>query len=243
MRNGIMAAAVAALLGVSTMPALAGTPYRAEATCPVDGKKFTWTSTASYSTWGMELDGKPIGSWNFPMPIPQCPGSGFPVYREFSAREVEAIRALVQTPEYDAIKDETSYYVLAFVVGKLDADFSPWNRAWVLLKATWQARGDDAQYARYATETLEALDAALPSVREKGPAEWRGTQIIAANVERQAGRFEAATARLDGLDSQARAEGEDDQDQAVRIALTRRLIAERDTRPNSPPDRFGRSRR
>lgn len=66
MRKTVLAAVAAGLLTAAAWPVAAGTPYRAEATCPVDGQKFFWTSTASYSTWGSELDGLPIGRGPFP---------------------------------------------------------------------------------------------------------------------------------------------------------------------------------
>lgn len=234
MRRYLTTAMAGLVLAVTALPAatLAGTPYQAEATCPVDGKKFNWTSTASYSTWGMELDGKPIGSWVFPMTIPQCPDSRFPVYREFASAEIDAIKALAASPEYAAVQDETSYYLLNFVAGKLGDDMSDADHAWVLLKATWQAREDAARYGRYATETIAAMNAALPAIRSEDADEWLALQVIIANVERQAGLFDAATARLDGLPAPSVEAAEHI---APRIELTRRLIEARETKADSPP--------
>lgn len=233
MRKVMLVAVVAGLMTGIAGAASGGTPYQAEATCPVDNVKFKYTATMSSSTWGSELDGKPIGSWEFPMPIPQCPDSRFPVYQdEFSAEQTSAIRALVATPEYAAVKDEASYYLLHFVLQRLD-HLEPMNAAWLLMQATWQVRGDDARYARYAAEAVPAMDAALPSMSE--PADWWYLQIAVANVQRQAGDFAGATARLDSLTGELPAEGRP----AERIALTRTLIAAGDRSAAALPDARG----
>lgn len=237
MRKALLAAlAVGAMVGASA-PATAGIPMRVQSTCPVDDVRFTWTTTASYSTWGTELDAKPIGSWTFPMTIPQCPDSRFPVFKEtFTDAEKVAIRALVLTPEYQAVKDEASYYLLRFVQQKLGGDepIAPLQSAWLLLQATWQVRETDPErYRRYAAETVTAMDAALPGLRESEPTDWWYFQIATANVQRQSGDFAGAIARLDSLTGDFPEEGQP----AERIALTRQKIAAQDASPGHLPDR------
>lgn len=234
MRKVMLAAVAAGLLTAAGAPATAGIPVRVETVCPVDDKKFTWTTTASYSTWGMELDGKPIGSWQFPMTIPQCPDSKFPVYQEeWTEEQKAAIRALVATPEYAAVKDEASYYLLRFVAERLqpaDAE-DPVAAGWLLLQATWQVRDDPERYARYAGELVTAVDAQLPALKAEDMDGWWFFQIATANVQRQAGDFDGATARLDSLTGEAPVE-----QAAERVALTRQLIAAQDRKPTAPPD-------
>ncbi len=232
----VAAAALVALAGTVSGSATAGIPMRVEAICPVNDQKFTWTTTASYSTFGYELDGQPFGSWTFPLTIPQCPDSGFPVYRDFSAAEKLTIRALVRTPEYVAIKDEASYYVLAFVMERLEQPEAI-DKAWVLLQASWQVRDTDAgRYGRYAPEIVAAMDAALPGVLVEEPANWWFFQIATANVQRQSGDFAGATARLDALAGEPPAES----DGVQRIAMTREMIAAGNRASAHPPHRFDR---
>lgn len=238
MRKMVMAALAAGVLTAVGAPAAAGTPVRVETVCPVDGKKFTWTTTASYSTWGMELDGKPIGSWHFPMTIPQCPDSKFPVYQEEWTDDQKAtIRALVATPEYAAVRDEASYYLLRFVAERLqpaDAE-EPVAAGWLLLQATWQVRDEPERYARYARELVEAVDAELPALKGEDMDGWWFFQLATANVQRQAGDFAGAAARLDSLTGETPVE-----QAAERVALTRQLIAAQDRKPTAPdPDRPG----
>lgn len=61
----IVAAAAAAL------PAAAGIPVRQRMTCPIGGEAFTYNTTASYTTFGSRPDGKPYGSWIFPLALPE----------------------------------------------------------------------------------------------------------------------------------------------------------------------------
>lgn len=215
----------AVVVGLSLPPAPAptrGMPVPVESVCPVDDQKFTWTTTTSYTIFDTALDGQPIGSWHFPLDIGQCPDSKFPVYKEeFTEEEKQAIRELVARPEYKAIQDEASYYVLSFVLSRLEEP-EPLDTAWYLVQATWQVRDDAPRYRRYALETLAALDAGLEGMRESEPENWWYLQIVASNIERQSGDFEAATRRLDALPAEVPAEGS----LAKRIALTRQLVAE-----------------
>lgn len=233
MRSMVLAVVAVGLLAGAAAPAAAGIPMRVQATCPVDGQKFMWTTTASYSTWGAELDAKPIGSWTFPMTIPQCPENGFPVYKEvFSDEEQAAIRALVLTPEYAAVKDEASYYVLRFVMEKLEEP-EAMAVAWMLMQSTWQVRETDPdRYGRYAAETVAAMDLSLPTLKDSEPADWLYLQIATANVQRQAGDFSGALQRLDNLTGDLPEEGQP----AERIALTRQLIAAGNRAPGALPD-------
>lgn len=221
----------AALLLIAPSAAAAGTPFERNVVCPLDGSTFSFTDTMSYSTMGTWLDGMPIMSWITPLPFPQCPGSRFPVYQEeFTAAEITAAKALVETPEYQAIKDESSYYVLHYVISRLQPDRPPIDNAWLLLSATWQVRDDPARYAAYVGQVVPLLDASVPSLREERFDDWVFMQTILANLARQVGDFDGATRRLDALP--ATIEGPE---LRVGIALTRELVTARDTSPREWP--------
>jgi len=199
MRAGILASlmtgAVAALL-VATA-AHSGTPVRVEKTCPINGEKFTFTETGSYSTYGMYSDGMPRGSWEFPAPIPQCPGTRFPVVkREYSDAEKALYQAMVQTPEYQAIKDKASYYVLNFVMAR-NGQQTPESHVWLLIQASWQVRDDPETLARYAGELGAALQEAGDYIAANSAESREYYQLCVANILRQAGDFEASNAILD----------------------------------------------
>lgn len=189
----LQAGVISAVLAV---PAFAGTPFVIKVECPLDGVKFDFVTTASHSTWGMHMDGMPVASWTFPMPIPQCPGTNLPVdQEEYSAEEKAALNALVLTPEYKAIQNETSYYVLDFVM-KHRGEQTPESHVWMLLQATWQARSDARTYSRYAAELAEAMDSGLKRDAIEEAESWFFYQLAIANVQRQSGDFEGASKRL-----------------------------------------------
>lgn len=233
MRIGVASGLFGLALAFAPMTgALAGTPYTAKAVCPVDDKTFEYTGTGSYSTFGSYLDGMPQASWTMPMPLPQCPDSRFPVYRDdFSDADKEKIRALVTTPEYGAVRDEASYYLFWFVLNQLEPPREGLNGRWPLLQATWQVREDPQRYARYVGEVIPLIEAVLPKVKAEAPADWWYYQVVLANLERQSGDFAAAIARLDKLDGDPPAVG----DLSQRLTLTRQMIAQQDRSAAAPP--------
>lgn len=202
-----------------------------EVTCPVDGTTFTFESTPSYSIFGRALDGLPQGSWFFPLKLAQCPACRFPV--EIGALDearAERAKALVESDDYRRMAErETSYRLLCFVMEALDLG-APMARVDRLLQATWQTYGDADRYGRYASELGAAMDGSGEAFRAERPEDWAAFSSFVANVERQAGNWEAATLRLDRIE----AAGLEDADLAARIAQTRRLIADGDARPGQP---------
>lgn len=228
MNKLILAGALA--LGMAPA-AYAGTPYPIKVECPLTGETFTHTATASYSTYGMHMDGMPVGSWTFPMPVPQCPGSRFPVTKEvYSDAEKTALRALVLTPEYAAVQNEASYYVMDFVMAKT-GEQTPESHVWLLLQATWQVRSDMAAYARYAAELAPAMDAASDQLKSEDPENWYFYQLSTANVLRQSGDFDGAAQRLAVVEA-----APSDQPMINKwIELSRAMIVARDSRSEEIP--------
>jgi len=202
-----------------------------EATCPVDGTRFTYSSTPSYSIFGRALDGLPQGSWFFPLELAQCPACRFPVeIGTLDAPRAERARALIARDDYRRMaEEETPYRLLYFVMEALDLGV-PMARVDRLLQATWQTYGEADRYGRYAAELGAAMDAAGEAFRAECPEDWAVYSSFIANVERQAGNWKAAVRRLDQIE----AIGLKDADLAARIAQTRRLIADGDARPGQP---------
>lgn len=233
MRFLLAAASVAALC--LTASAEAGTPYVRQVTCPIDGRNFAFTDTMSYSTWGNLLDGQPLGSWHMPLPVPQCPESNFPVYQdEFTEEELTALRTLAASADYQSIRDESSYFILRWVLQRMMPDREPIDDAWTLLSATWQVRDEPDRYRRYVAEVLPLLETASDPMQSSEPDDWSYVQIVMANLSRQSGDFDTATQRLDTLS------GDLPPHLAERIALTRELIAARNAEPRGvEPDHPG----
>jgi hypothetical protein len=170
----------------------AGIPVTQRMTCPIGGGRFDFTTTGSYSTWGARPDGKPFGSWHFPLDLPECPANGLVVYREFSEAELERLRPLVASPEYQALRQsgDTPYYRAYWLMRRMDAP-AP-DTLWTLVQASWQAEPDPALRRRY----LEELVAEAPRLGEPDNVTVLAVRSRVINALRELGRFEEAEAML-----------------------------------------------
>lgn len=188
MRGWILAAGL--LLAGLGGTANAGTPYPVKMKCPVGGESFTFISTHSMSTWGRRPDGKPYASWEFPNPVPECPGNRLVMFKEFSKDEIKALKPLLASEAYRALGDETTYYRIGWLAKALNVP--DYDYPWLMLQASWQADGDEPRKARYQREYVAMVDAAPPG----DPETWVNRQVRAVNAERELGQFDAATKRI-----------------------------------------------
>lgn len=156
--------------------------------CPIGGERFRFTTTASYSIFGYRPDGKPFGSWEFPLALPVCPGNGLVVYKRFSDEELDRLRPLIASPDYHALLGETSYYRAYWLQRRMGAE--PHAYIWTLVQAGWQA--DPGLRQRYLAELAEQAGAHFAEVRDIRDLAMRARHI---NALRELGRFEDA-ARL-----------------------------------------------
>ncbi|MFT4254124.1 MAG: hypothetical protein QM608_16775, partial [Caulobacter sp.] len=193
MKLWLIGAALAAVFASGA--AEAGMPMPIEMKCAVGGESFTHVGTASYSTWGRRPDGKPYGSWEFPMPIPTCPGNGLVMYREFSAPEIKRLETLIASDEYRRLaREDASYYRAAWLETALKGWEDP---LWLLIQASWQADGKPELKARYQREFAERAEAAPARPDDL---EWWSLLGQAANSRRELGQFDAAKADLARLE-------------------------------------------
>lgn len=183
----------AALLVLPAAPALAGTPVTQRMTCPIGGEGFDFNTTASYSIFGSRPDGKPFGSWTFPLNLPECPSNGLILYKEtFEPAELTRLGALIGSPGYRALRGgDTQYYRLSWLLREMGAPRP--DVVWALVRATWEPADDSPLRARYLGE-LAASAAADPGA----PADPAGFAIRAyqINALRELGRFDEAVALL-----------------------------------------------
>lgn len=183
----------AALLALPAAPALAGFPVTRSMTCPIGGERFDFTTTGSYSIFGTRADGKPYGSWTFPLALPECPGNGLLIYKEFEPNELERLRPIIESADYRALRaqDETPYYRLSWLLGRMEA---PRERVlWALVNATWEPADDSPRRMRYLGELAAA------ALAESGPPPDLAGYALRAygiNALRELGRFEEAGALL-----------------------------------------------
>lgn len=191
---GLLLAVAAATL--PAQPASAGFPQPATAKCPVGGESFSYMTTAAYSIWGYRPDGKPYGSWPFPLELPKCPGNGLVIFDEFGKEETERLKTLVESVEYREMRDkETSYFLAAWLMERLGRPAI--DVAWMTIQASWQADGQPELKKRYQGLYVDRIGA-LP--KSGDPVGWLVMQARAVNGLRELGRFDEAKALLRSLD-------------------------------------------
>ncbi len=233
----VMAGAVAVWAGLAP-PARAGIPIEREITCPVGGEIFQYFTTASLSTFGSRPDGKPYGSWTFPVPLPECPSNGLVLYRDFPPEEIAQLTQLVQSPEFAALREEVPYYRAQWLATRMDADEAG-LALWLLLRASWDEDNADAQQkTRYQTEFVKRA-AAYPI--DQANTDTLILRFRVANALRELGRFDEALVVLDTIPLDAPppllgnppTDDDDNRDAreylTVQSALLREYIARRDT--------------
>ena len=187
-------AALFLTLAVAPAPAYAGIPVTRPMTCPIGGERFDFTTTASYSTFGARADGKPFGSWTFPLAIPECPGNGLLLYKEqFEPAELARLQPLIESADYRALRQqqETPYYRMSWLLGRMGEPRD--NVLWALIQATWEPADDSPVRMRYLGELASRV------LQETGPPANRGGYALRAygiNALRELGRFEETEALL-----------------------------------------------
>jgi len=182
----------AALMAAGSVPAGAGTPVSRQMTCPIGGAAFTFNTTASHSTWGSRPDGKPYGSWEFPLAIPECPDNGLVLYKDYEPAEIERLTPLVASEGYRAIRDEATYYRAYWLMREMGLEAEAY--LWALLQASWQADADPERKKKYQQELIERSAMIPPAASDLN---WVGMEARAVNALRELGRFDDARSRLD----------------------------------------------
>lgn len=187
-------AAVAAIAALSAAPTMAGIPETRSMTCPIGGERFDFTTTMSYTIFGTRADGKPYGSWTFPLALPECPSNGLILYKaEFDSAELDRLRPLIESADYRALRerDETPYYRMSWLLDRMGEPQE--NVTWALVRATWEPADDSPVRLRYLGELAARVQAGSgPPANQAGYA-MRGYGI---NALRELGRFEEAEALL-----------------------------------------------
>jgi hypothetical protein len=162
-------------------------------TCPIGGGAFEYRPAAPAAGLGERPDGKPYGTGAWPMPLPECPGNGLVLYKDYSPQEVAKLEPLVASEAYQGLRKEDTQYYRAYWLMK-QMGLGPEDYLWVLLQASWQAEDRPELRKRYLAE-LAAESAKVPA--RPADLNWIGMEGRAVNALRELGRFEEAQARLD----------------------------------------------
>jgi hypothetical protein len=189
-RSGLAAGLILMLPVLSGLPSAHGmTLQTVEMTCPYDGTKFSATLQMSGTTFDKTLDLKPTGAIQMPSPLAVCPTNGFVFFKsKLEQEELERLRPLVLSPEYQALKQETPYYRVAFILERTGAPRA--NVTFALLQSTWEASKVPERYRRYAEELLARLPADVEQARNDG--ERTTLKLLGGELLRRLSRFEDA---------------------------------------------------
>ena len=178
----------------------AHTVFETDLVCPIGGQTFKAVLAGSGTSFGKFLDLKPYGPIAAPWPLAKCPDNGFVIFKEtFTDAELERLTAFVASPAYREMKDVHSPYYLAAALQQ-EIGAAPERVAFTLLQATWEA--GDERYHSYAAAALDAyvrlLDAAPGDDRQR-----LTHRLIAGELERRLGHFDAAARRFQALQDEA----------------------------------------
>ena len=190
MRKLVLAAALAAL----ALPAVAAgqAEVARTLTCPLGGETFQYRIPALPPVAGVRPDGKPYGPAAYPPPLPECPGNGLVLYKDYDAAEVARLEPLIASEEYKALgRDHVERYRAWWLMKQMGVD--PKLALNTLLQASWQADAKPELRARYLAE-FAAESAKLAS--DPADAGWLSFEGRAINALRELGRFDEARARL-----------------------------------------------
>jgi hypothetical protein len=189
------ATAVAALIGWQS--AFATTMFPKRFVCPVGGEAFTAQVIGSMTSWGQRPDGRRYGTTPI-VPITECPGNGLVLFEEkFEGADLEKLTSLVIGTDYQsARKSETPHYRAWWLMDRMGRD--PFDTAFVLLVATWEADGKVETKRRY--QRLFVESAANLSGSEAKRSDWFWVNLRAANALRELGEFDASTVLLKAID-------------------------------------------
>lgn len=195
MRPGLILAAISLFV---TIPASASTFSDVTKTCPVGGERFRFSELRSISTFGSFPDGMPFGSGYFPIEMPECPGNGLVMYREFTGAEIERLATLIAGPEYLAVRKSDNAYYRAYWLEKQLLPSSDILTG-LLMRAGWDAKNrtpGGEQALRYTRELIDAIEAEPPGEANVSSVVL---QLRRANALRELKRFDEAAAVLQSV--------------------------------------------
>ncbi len=225
--------AVAVVLPLLHAPmATASTPVAVEMTCPYDGTKFRTTVLASWSTWGSDLDHRPTGGlW----PLAECPTNGFVFLQDkYTEEELERLRPLVLSDEYQALKTEVTYYRAYWLRQRTGA--SRELTSLTLLQATWQVAHNQEKYARYVGELLDRLPSDIRAETEQNKV--LRLRMLYGELLRRTGRFDEAKDYFQDLLSDLKP----DSNESIITKLQITLSDKRDAKPRSVRSALGKDK-
>jgi hypothetical protein len=194
MRKSLIAAAAFAGAAALGAPAAGQGIAKQTMTCPIGGASFDYVVPVGAPPLGERPDGKPYGT-AAPNPLPECPGNGLVLYKDYTPEEVAKLEPLIASDAYQAMrKGDTQYYRAYWLMKEMGVPAQ--LQLFALLEAGWEADAKPQLRARYLAEFAEA---SAKVERRTDDVRWIGMEARAVNALRELGRFDEAKARLDNI--------------------------------------------
>jgi hypothetical protein len=175
--------------------------------CPVGGEAFEQDVSVSYYPLESLPNGSALGGQFSDRGVPVCPGNGLVLapafdgeegspeaFTPYTTDEIALLPALIASAEYKALKDESRYWRLYWLAGKLGRPAV--QRFHLLLHVSWL--GDTPEAHRRNVGYMAAEGDALIA---EFPPEYPRTlaKFYVANALRELGQFDEADVRLVSL--------------------------------------------
>ena len=161
-------------------------------TCPVGGETFDYQQPVSSAALGLRPDGKPYGTSAAPARLPECPGNGLVLYKDYTEDEAKTLAPLVASDDYKALRTaDTQYYRAYWLMRQMGV--GPEDYLWALLQAAWEAESQPELRMRYLSELVDQSAKVPPNPADM---DWIGMEGRAIDALRELGRFDEAAARL-----------------------------------------------
>ena len=198
--------------------------------CPIGGETYTHFYLTSYTSFGMRLDLKPIGTFFTDVePLPVC-ANGFIDYQDsYTEIELTKLEELINSPEYQSLRnDNTDYFMLAKIEEHMG--INKLQIAGVYLSASYEAENNypREKYLEYLNLTIDNLNAAIDtSDRDLG----FEVNFLLIELYRLTENFEISKLKLNDLKANYTAVGYE----KVLIDFEEELIDSQNSQPQSSP--------
>ena len=131
-------------------------PFEQEVSCPVGGEKFSYvgTGSCSYSGGNRRMSFWTPSTCDFITRLPVCPSNKLPLYKDFSADEIEKLKKILKTKTYRRLKKKSRFFRAYQLERQLNPDAEVGFAYDLLLGGLWY---DEASLTHQNEEYLSAF--------------------------------------------------------------------------------------
>ncbi len=152
-------------------------------TCPICDEEFKAEQDLSGTALDTRLDFKQIGPIAQPWKLPQCPKCKFVIYDEnLSPEKIKELKTFVYSDKYTQIDHKNTPYFYFSQIQLFNKE-EPFDVAFILLSASWEAEEDPELYEKYVKMTIASFKSAQESLRKDNSMEEEYFVAIYLQIE------------------------------------------------------------